>query len=100
MKPVAPVTKYFKTLLSSLKKQPAAKTYRGASEECGAAREEVVIDRRLDGLAHPLRELEHDGAVVGRLGSVPAQVEWFAELDPPLRRERDVRCAGEPRQQP
>src|SRR3954451_8243937 len=58
-------------------------------EEGRAPRNEVVVDLRLDRLADLLGQLEHEAAVLGGLGSVLRRRDRLAELDPPLRGQRD-----------
>src|SRR5262245_46040011 len=53
-----------------------------------SAPDEVLEHRPLDRLAHPLGELEHEPAVVGRLLAVGGGLDRIAELDPPLRGQR------------
>src|SRR4051812_25198128 len=54
-----------------------------------AAFDEVLVDQFLDRVAHPLGQLEHERAVVRGLRPVPGEVDRLAELDAPLRRQRD-----------
>ena len=45
---------------------------------------------------HPLGQLEHQGAVLGRLGPVGRRLDRLAELDPPLGRQRNGAERAEP----
>src|SRR4051812_19612243 len=48
------------------------------------ALDEVFVDGPLDRVAHALRQLEDERAVLGGVGSVVRGVDRVAELDPPL----------------
>src|SRR3954453_92221 len=93
MNPVAPVTKYF-TFSSSLALRvlpglaSRRERYARSLNECRAAFHEVLEQALLNRLAHLLGDLEHGGAVVGRLGAIPGEGDRRAKLDSPLRRER------------
>src|SRR5687767_8479421 len=57
-------------------------------KEGAAPGHQVLVDLRLDGLAHLLRDVEDQAAVVGGLGWVLGKIDRLAELDPPLRGQR------------
>src|SRR4051794_22084200 len=59
---------------------------------------EVLVHELLDRVAHALRDLEHGRTVVGGGRVVPREVDRLAELDPPLRRQRDRTEGAEQRE--
>src|SRR3954454_6087441 len=62
--------------------------FRASLYERRAALDEVLVDGLLDRVAHALGQLEHERAVLGRVGAIAGRVDRVAELDPPFRGQR------------
>src|SRR5215204_4495712 len=63
--------------------------FRASLYERRPALDEVLVELLLDGVADAFGQLEDQRAVLGGLGAVVGDVDRVAELDPPLRRQRD-----------